>query len=61
MQARPYTEYETLPMWEVVDAAISELVVNRDLTETTDRHYIVGLIVKRLAEAGLSTTQPPTK
>ncbi|MGD0631503.1 MAG: hypothetical protein ABR987_19405 [Terracidiphilus sp.] len=36
------------PVWEVVNAAIDDLVKNGDLVETTRRDYIVGYICKKL-------------
>lgn len=51
-----YDEFDGTPAWEVVDRAISDLVVNQDLGETTLRYYIVGYIVKALSEAELLRT-----
>ena len=47
----PYVEFEDLQAWRLVDRAIDDLVENQDLEELTPRHYIVGYIVKMLAEA----------
>jgi hypothetical protein len=48
-----YNEFKDLQAWEVVNAAISDLVENDDIVEETNRHYIVGYIVKALSEAEL--------
>ena len=39
--------------WAAVDNEITELVTNKDLVETTHRHYIVGSIVRALVAARL--------
>jgi hypothetical protein len=44
----PYEMYMDAPVWEVVNAAIDDLVKNGDLVETTRRDYIVGYICKKL-------------
>jgi hypothetical protein len=46
----PYSAYESTDAWRIIDAAITELVENRDLEETTAREYIVGYLVKALTE-----------
>lgn len=53
--AHPYEKYESTPAWRVIDEAMSALVKNRDLHETTARQYIVGYLCKQLNEAGLLT------
>jgi hypothetical protein len=55
MASHPYAEYETLPVWQVIDAEISALVENKDLAEMTARPYIVGSLCKALDKAGLLT------
>lgn len=50
----PYEAFEGSPAWMVVETAIRDLVENKDLIEQTDRRYVVGLIVERLNERGLS-------
>ena len=47
----PYLEYEGTPMWISVEAALTDLVVNGDLIEQTNRKYIVGYFCKVLATA----------
>ena len=44
----PYKKFQTTEAWKAVDSAIEQLVKNKDLTETTARRYIVGLILKQL-------------
>jgi hypothetical protein len=55
----PYAALENARAWAVIDSAVSDLVKNQDLAENTARHYIVGYIVKRLADAGFDVHQPP--
>lgn len=47
-QDHPYKALEGSPTWERVDLAISALVKNGDLKETTRREYVVGYICKVL-------------
>lgn len=49
-------KFQGTRLWEVVDAALDDLVENQDIQETTRREYIVGYLVKRLLEAGWSGT-----
>lgn len=51
--AHPYEKYESTPAWRVIDEAITALVKNHDLQETTARQYIVGYLCKQLSEAAL--------
>lgn len=39
-------------LWKVIDAAVKDLVDNRDLGEGTPRAYIVGCLVKSMVDAG---------
>ena len=48
-----YSEYETTEAWKIIDAAISDLVANQDIKETTPRHYIVGYLVKSLVDSSV--------
>jgi len=57
----PYEDFEGVPAWAVVEKAIESLVNNNDLVEKTDRRYVVGLLVKRLHEKGMLTTQAVLK
>ncbi len=44
----PYGKLEGTPPWNVLERAIQELVVNKDMVETTARPYIVGYICQRV-------------
>ena len=44
----PYLKYENSRIWKIVDAAISDLVENGDVVQTTRREYIVGYLIKKL-------------
>jgi hypothetical protein len=46
-----YQSYEDLPIWRIVSKAVTELVNNGDLRETTARPYIVGDICKSIVDA----------
>jgi hypothetical protein len=54
-----YSEFEGSRAWEVVDQAISDLVENQDLEETTARRYIVGYTVRALSEADFEGSRTP--
>jgi hypothetical protein len=57
--AHPYVELEGTPLWNAVEAAINDLVVNRDLIEQTARTHIVGYICRVVAnESRTIATQP---
>lgn len=47
----PYVQREGTREWQVIWKAIDDLVANNDLRELTQREYIVGLILERLAAA----------
>jgi hypothetical protein len=49
----PYTEFESHPLWSVVDSELSELEENQDIQITTAREYVVGSLVKACVK-GLS-------
>ena len=55
----PYHQYEGTQSWKIVDTAISDLAANQDIKETTARGYIVGYLVKSLAESGVLTEKQP--
>jgi len=46
----PYALHEGSQLWETIEKAIADLAANQDITEQTPRHYIVGLICKRVSE-----------
>ena len=53
MPETPYTEYESTPMWRVLEQALQELEENGDLTITTVPRHVIGYLCQRLAAAGL--------
>ena len=58
MNNYPYHQYETTLAWKIINQAVSDLVENQDIQETTARVYIVGYLVKRLVEEGVVTATP---
>jgi hypothetical protein len=63
-QDHPYQEFEASPTWKRVDRAISALVKNGDIQETTRREYIVGYICKMIgtdAGSGRPRTRATTR
>jgi hypothetical protein len=46
----PYVEYETDPLWPLLEKGISDLVKNQDLIEQADRRYIVGYLCKVISK-----------
>jgi hypothetical protein len=44
----PYEQYRGTETWKIVDVAISDLVKNQDIAETTQRDYIVGYLCQKL-------------
>ena len=50
MSSHPYVTYERTPVWEVVDAALTELEANHDLVLTTGRAYVIGYMCSQLAD-----------
>ena len=44
----PYEIYEGTLLWKILENAISDLVKNTDIQETTRREYIVGYLIKCL-------------
>jgi len=52
----PYVDYETDPLWPLVEKAVSDLVRNQDLTEHEDRSYVVGYICK-VIRTGIRTSR----
>jgi hypothetical protein len=48
--AFPYDSYKGTNAWRIVEKAIQDLAENRDIIETTRRHYIVGYICKELQQ-----------
>lgn len=46
--AHPYIEFEGTRLWTAVESAINDLVLNRDLVESTARPYVVGYLCQKL-------------
>ena len=46
----PYAHLEGTALWAAIDRAVAELEENRDVTLTTARPYVVGLLCARVAE-----------
>jgi hypothetical protein len=57
MNRHPYSQYEGLLAWRVIDEAVSALAANQDIKEMTGRSHIVGYLVKRLVDAGATTAE----
>lgn len=55
----PYKAWMSHPAWEVVDQELGELEDNGDLELQTARRYVIGSVVKSLAEKGLLPPLPP--
>lgn len=47
----PYVEYQSTPLWAVIEKAIDDLVENQDLIEQTSREIIVGYICKQILDS----------
>ncbi len=54
----PYTEFEGTPLWAALEHALAELSDNHLLTLTTAPPYVVGLLCRRLSEAGVPGQEP---
>ena len=52
-RVHPYASLEGTAVWMQVDQAITELIQNRDLVETTAHPYVVGYICKKIVEADM--------
>jgi hypothetical protein len=48
-----YSEFERTRLWQVVEAAVSELECNRDLTLTTARRHVIGHLCQHLTAQGV--------
>lgn len=53
----PYAAWRGTRIWSILEAAIEELVDNRDLEEMTPREYIVGFLAKRVTEGGIDASR----
>jgi hypothetical protein len=44
----PYIKLEGTPLWNALELAIKDLVLNKDIVESTARPYIVGYLCQRV-------------
>ncbi|HEV2524254.1 MAG TPA: hypothetical protein VGU44_03885 [Gammaproteobacteria bacterium] len=51
MKEHEYKTLENTKLWKIVEASINDLLNNQDLEEKTAHTYIVGYIVKCIAES----------
>jgi hypothetical protein len=58
MRDHPYSEFESHPLWAVVDSQLSELEENQDIQLTTSRELVVGSIVKACVKKTLENPEP---
>jgi hypothetical protein len=52
----PYDVYKGTPLWLQVEKAMTNLVINRDIVETTPRDYIVGYLCQAIQQ-GVAPTE----
>lgn len=45
----PYVSLEEHPLWHPIEAALHDLANNHDLSISTDRRYVVGYLLSKLA------------
>jgi hypothetical protein len=45
----PYVKLEGTPLWNAIELAIKDLVLNKDIVESTARPYIVGYLCQRIS------------
>jgi hypothetical protein len=46
----PYIEYEGTLLWSLIDEAVDDLVINKDIELTTRKEYVIGYFCKMLHE-----------
>ena len=46
---RQYTEYEDTPLWRTLNAAITELVAQKEIEVHTAPRYVIGYLCQQLA------------
>jgi hypothetical protein len=51
-----YDKYKQNPLWEKVSKLIDELEENQDIEITTVRDYVIGYLVKNLANQDSGTS-----
>jgi hypothetical protein len=44
----PYQKLESLPIWNVVSDALSDLVENQDISITTNDKYVIGYLLSKI-------------
>ena len=57
----PYASYVDTREWHVIDRALSDLVENHDLVETTGHEYLVGYLCKSLLDSGSVSARTPAE
>ncbi len=60
-EEHPFRQWEGTEQWAVVDRAVSELVENHDLHESTRHEYVVGYLCKALASAPQGDAAAPSE
>lgn len=53
----PYEKYKDSILWEVINAAIADLVTNKDIVLCTSEDYIIGYLVKEVQRQLASTSE----
>ncbi len=53
MTDHPYQKYDGTVAWKAIYGALEQLVLNDDIEERTPREYLVGYLIKSLADAGV--------
>jgi len=48
----PYQQFEAFLAWDIMEQAIEELERNKDVIVQTDKRYVIGYILKKLADKG---------
>ena len=46
----PYEEFTSSPIWDILEKELTDLVSNNVITITTHPRYVIGALIKRLAE-----------
>ena len=55
----PYVDYETDPLWPLIEHGIDDLVKNHDLIEQTGRDHIVGFLCKAILKGQKNASTLP--
>lgn len=51
----PYKKFEQTSLWNAIDAAVADLVKNKDLELRTTREHIIGYLCRQLSTQGVVT------